>query len=243
MRTIILAPHLDDGAYSCGGWIWEQAQSGEEIVVCTVFAASPAGGKIPLFARFLQTTWHLKGDPVAARRLEDVQACQFLGCDWRHLEFQDCIYRYLPGRNEPLIHKFADLSSPIHEEEYLLVDQVADRLRRLFPGDCRFFAPLGVGGHPDHRITRAAAEKLDGERYLYVDFPYGPREMAKYRDLLPAGAEETRYSLSAKGIKAWQNSIALYPSQLRSFWKSTVEMEKQVKEFAESPMGCRLWKG
>lgn len=242
MRTIILSPHLDDGAYSCGGWIWEQAQKGEEIIVCTVFAASPTSGKIPLFARFLQTTWHLKGDHVAARRLEDVQACQYMGCDWNHLEFQDCIYRYLPGTNEPLIHKLADISSQIHEKEYLLVDQVADRLKRSFPEDSRFFAPLGVGGHPDHRITRAAAEKLNGELYLYVDFPYGPKEMAKYRDLLPAGAQETGYSLSSAGIKAWQSSIALYPSQLPSFWKSNAEMEKQVKEFAESNLGCRLWK-
>jgi hypothetical protein len=66
--------------------------------------------------------------------------------------------------------------------------------------------------------------------------------MAKYRDFLPARAQEIRYSLSAEGMAAWQRSIALYPSQLPSFWKSTAEMEKQVKEFAESPMGCRFWK-
>ncbi len=242
MRTIILSPHLDDGAYSCGGWIWEQAQKGEEIIVCTIFAASPRQKRIPLFARLLQMTWHLRGDHVAARRLEDMNACQFMGCDWRHLEFQDCIYRYLPGSNEPLIHKFADLSLPIHEEEYVLVDQVEARLKELFPEYSRFLAPLGVGGHPDHRITHAAAERLDGELYLYLDFPYGPKEMAKYRDYLPADAQETRYSLSEEGLRAWQTSIALYPSQLHSFWKSPSEMENQVREFAVSPLGCRLWK-
>jgi LmbE family N-acetylglucosaminyl deacetylase len=187
-------------------------------------------------------TWHLKGDHVASRRLEDVNACRFMGCGWHHLEFQDCIYRYLPGSREPLIHKFAELSSPIHEQEYPMIDSITARLKELFPENARFLAPLGIGGHVDHRITRAVAERLGGELYLYLDFPYSRKEMEKYQELLPAGARSVKYTLSEEGIKAWQKSIGLYPSQLRSFWKSTEEMEKRVREFAESPLGSCYWK-
>jgi LmbE family N-acetylglucosaminyl deacetylase len=96
MRTIILSPHLDDGAYSCGGWIWEQVRKGQEVIVCTLFAGSPTGITIPPFAELLQQTWGFQGDATTGRRQEDAAACAFLGCEWRHLEFLDCIYRIFP---------------------------------------------------------------------------------------------------------------------------------------------------
>lgn len=242
MQTIVLSPHLDDGAYSCGGWIWEQVRKGQEVVVCTLFAGSPAGIAIPPFAELLQQTWGFHGDATAGRRCEDAEACAFLGCQLRHLEFLDCIYRYLPNQRQPLIHSLDDLSSKIETDEYPLLAWIVNRLRNLFPNDRQFLAPLGAGGHVDHLITRSVAERLGGGLSYYLDLPYGSMTSEELSMLLPVGAQAEKYELSAQGLRAWQQAIMLYPSQLHSFWSSAEEMETQIADFSRSPLGCRFWK-
>lgn len=242
MRTIILSPHLDDGAYSCGGWIWEARRKGEEVINCTIFAASPDTSKIPPFAELLQILWNLPGDAVAGRRAEDISACHFMGCAWCHLEFMDCIYRFLPENGQPLINELDELSSPIHEMEHALVNQITTRLKELFPNDKHFFAPLGVGGHVDHRITRAVAERLGEEITYYLDYPYAAKDVAYLNQHLPAGAMTKKYLLSEEGLTAWQRAISLYPSQIDSFWSSNEEMQDQLKSYASSPLGSCFWK-
>lgn len=242
MRTIILSPHLDDAAYSCGGWIWEQVRKGKEVIVCTLFAGSPVGITLPPFAEILQQTWGFRGEVTAGRRAEDEAACKFLGCEWRHLEFLDCIYRYLPRQFQPLINNLDDLASPIKTDEYPLVERIISRLRNLFPDDRQFLTPLGAGGHVDHCITRCAAERLQGDLFYYLDLPYGSLSHQELSELLPAGAHMEKYMLSANGLHAWQQAINLYPSQLHSFWDSKEEMENQIADFAASPLGCCFWK-
>lgn len=242
MRTIILSPHLDDGTYSCGGWIWELMRKGEEVVVCTLFAGSPVGIAIPPFAELLQQTWGFTGDAVTGRRAEDEAACRFLGCQWHHLEYLDCMYRYIPSLCQPLIYKLDDLYSSISTEEYLLVERIASRLRNLFPEDRKFLVPLAAGGHVDHRITRCAAERLGGDISYYLDLPYGLLNFAEISMLLPEGGQSEKYFLSAGGLKAWQEAIQLYPSQLSSFWNSVDEMKNFIEIHAASPLGCCFWR-
>jgi len=242
MRTIILSPHLDDGAYSCGGWIWEQVRQGQEVIVCTLFAGSPVGIAIPPFAGLLQQTWGFQGDATTGRRAEDVAACEFLGCKWHHLEFLDCIYRYLPNQCQPLIHNLNDLSSPIKNDEYPLVEHITNRVRNLYPDDRNFLAPLGAGGHVDHRITRCVAERLGANLSYYLDLPYGSMTVDEFSTLLPAGARTEKYELSTQGMRAWQQAILLYPSQFHSFWGSVEDMETQITDFARSSLGCCFWK-
>lgn len=242
MRSIILAPHLDDGAYSCGGWIWEQTQKGEEVVICTIFAASPSKRKIPPFAWFLEKTWHLSGDVYAGRRIEDKAACNLLRCKFIHLDFPDCIYRYLPGGKKPLVRSYNGLFVPIHPLEQPLVDQVTQKVRELIPESAHILAPLGVGGHIDHRITRIVAERLEKEIDYYLEMPYNTKNPQDIKQCIPLGAHAIKYSLSEDGLRAWQNSISAYPSQLRSFWRSTKEMEDQIKAFSESSLGCTFWR-
>jgi hypothetical protein len=107
--------------------------------------------------------------------------------------------------------------------------------------DRQFLAPLGAGGHVDHRITRSAAEKLGGDLSitwicLRLDDP------DEITALLPAGAQPQKYDLSAQGLRAWRQAIVLYPSQLHSFWISAEEMETQITAFSRSPLGCCFWK-
>jgi hypothetical protein len=154
----------------------------------------------------------------------------------------DCIYRFLPENGQPLINELEELSSPIHEMEQVLVDQITNRVKELFPDGKHFFAPLGVGGHVDHRITRAVAERLGEEITYYLDYPYAAKDVANFDQILPTGAIVEKYLLSEEALAAWQQAISLYPSQIDSFWSSTEEMQDQLMAYAGSSLGSCFWK-
>lgn len=47
--------------------------------------------------------------------------------------------------------------------------------------------------------------------------------------------------LTEAGIDAWVKAIALYPSQISSFWSSLDDMHKKVRHYASLPIGHTLW--
>lgn len=103
-------------------------------------------------------------------------------------------------------------------------------------------APLGMGGHVDHHITRIVAERLQRNLSYYLEIPYAAEDQADLSSLLPFGIKAEKYMLTEEGLQVWQQSIAMFGSQVGSFWNSIGEMEESVKSFANSPLGCCLWR-
>jgi len=163
-RVIVLSPHLDDAALSCGGLLTALRDRVSRLVV--TISCGDARGR------------NRKGVATpAARRLEDQHALHGIDCDFAHLGFVDAIYRRSPFSGQLIYHGIRERMSapPIddggHVEELYLV------LRRLCldMGNVLVISPMGVGQHVDHVLCAHVAMRLFGSSpnlLFYEDFPY-----------------------------------------------------------------------
>jgi LmbE family N-acetylglucosaminyl deacetylase len=249
-RHIYLSPHLDDAVLSCGGSIYQQARRGESVAVITVFAASPPPGE-PLspFARSLHDRWRDSApgaefaDPPAKRRAEDRRALAALDehIDVIHHTLPDCIYRRDPATGAALYTTEAALFSPVHP-----ADPALAALSRLpeFPPGAVLYAPVGAGGHVDHRLLREAALACDassaGIRF-YEDYPYAAEPGAVEAALGGAGWEPVVVPLDADALAARIAAIAEYRSQISTFWPDRDAMAAAIRAHARAVGGERFW--
>lgn len=174
-RVVILSPHLDDAALSCGGLLHALRDRLSTLVVSicggTARVVGPDGS-----AKVSSRKGHVSS---RTRRREDIAAMHSVNTDFVHLSFPDGIYRRSPltGR---LIYRNARerwvaprLDDIGHIEELYLV------LRRLCLdlGRILLLSPMGIGHHVDHQIAaqvavRMAATNAGAELLFYEDFPY-----------------------------------------------------------------------
>jgi LmbE family N-acetylglucosaminyl deacetylase len=242
MTWVYLSPHLDDAALSCGGLIWQQTQAGEQVQVWTVCAGELSPGPLSVFAQILHKRWEIEDDCVVTeRRREDLLAMKILGASVQHLSIPDAVYRRHPKTNEILYRTWEDVQAGIAPGEERLVDRLVIDLAKMIPPDAVLVAPLTIGNHVDHLITRVAAEQLRRPIKYYLDFPYA-REFAEViPELLPAGFEQVVYPISENDLSAWWEGIAAYSSQLSSFWDNINQMRTEIQEHCEQFGGIVLW--
>lgn len=198
-RVVILSPHLDDAALSCGGLLHALQGRVSTLVVsicCGTLRVTAADGskKLP----------HRRGHvSPQLRRREDIAAMHSVNADFVHLSFSDGIYRRSPltgkliYRNERERWDSPRVDDMAHIEELYLV------LRRicLDLGGILLLSPMGIGHHVDHQITAQVAVRLaaaGASLMFYEDFPYvadprigrgdrdGPREALARLRLAPA---------------------------------------------------------
>lgn len=141
--TLVLSPHLDDAVLGLGQWLFTEPS----VTVITVFAGIPADGTFTDYDR--ARGFKSSADAMCARRAEDADALDRLGCTPLWLDLLD--RQYDPG------------------------PQDVQRALRPFVGLPRehTYAPLGVG-HPDHVMLAQAARNLvppGGELLCYEDLP------------------------------------------------------------------------
>lgn len=176
-RVVVLSPHLDDAALSCGGLLSALKGKVSRLVItlsCSNPTPRPGASGKPVRAR------NRAGyASPAERRREDIAAMHALDCDFVHLGFTDSIYRRSPTSGD-LIYKtpreilargLPHIEDSAHVEELYLV------LRRLCLGMGRLLllSPMGIGHHVDHSICAHVVARLTSERatvLFYEDFPY-----------------------------------------------------------------------
>lgn len=240
--VIVLSPHLDDAALSCGGQIAMRTGAGERVLVATVMAGSPPASTQSEYIASLHARWELEGDAAAARRAEDIAACRILGADFLHLDVPDCIYRFHPQTGLPLYISDDDIFGDVHPAETGLLDVLADRFRRL-PSAAQVYAPLTVGHHVDHLLVHSVAEQVWPEtlRY-YEDYPYA-QQAGKLAAVIGAGAgwHNRVVLLDPAALRARFDAIWAFRSQMSSFFNSRADMERQVGSFVQTVGGERLW--
>jgi LmbE family N-acetylglucosaminyl deacetylase len=242
-KIIYLSPHLDDAVLSCGAIIWDQVHSEKKAVeLWTVFAADPPTTELYTFASELHVRWQTGREGPALRRSEDEQACGRLGCKAIHLPFPDCIYRSLPDGSAARIKTNDDLFSFNPQKDLPLVREVSHYLTSILPKGCTLIAPLGVGSHIDHQIVRLAAEALHRPLLYYADFPYAGNHPNQVKEKTFGIMEPLRYQPDQTGLKAWQEAVAAYQSQISTFWPSLDEMDTALEEYSKSEQGSILWK-
>lgn len=242
INALYLSPHLDDIALSCGGQVFARTQAGERVLVVTTMAGEPPAGPLSAFAQSLHTRWELAADVVAARRAEDVAACQILGAEWQHWEVPDCVYRTdgVGGWRYP---DWTAVITTLHPTDKTLITHLAKRFRQL-PAAATIIAPLGLGGHVDHRLVRRAAEQAFGDKVRYYeDYPYA-REPGALDAVLPAdrtGWQATTIPLTTADLAAKVAAIAAFESQVSSFFNGRGDISPQIHAYTTQVGGERLW--
>lgn len=213
-RHVYLSPHLDDAALSCGGAITELCTAGDTpLVVTFCTAAPPAAGPFSALALEFHREWGLAPEQVVAARLrEDEAAMAALGADALWAGMLDAIYRHPAAYNaRETLFGTPDAADPLLPAVRALVAELRERLPTA-----TFYAPLGVGSHVDHLLTRQAAEEaLGGALLFYEDFPYVARQGALELRLAQSGMQlEPTTVWLGTGLGTKIASIKAYASQL-----------------------------
>ena len=242
--AIYLSPHLDDVALSCGGQIFDLTRNHHTVLIVTLMAGSPTSNDPSQYAQSLHQRWQLSEAVVQSRKNEDIAACEILGADWQHWDFLDCIYRTHPQTKEPLYTSDEEIFGRIHPAESSLIDTIAGQLAQL-PASNRLFAPLTLGHHVDHQLTRLAAEKVFlGKKNLlyYEDYPYARQHSGEQLITQETGVwARGLVHLTESSIAARINSIKCYKSQLSTFFTSEEDLENQIRSFISQTGGEKTW--
>lgn len=252
---VYLSPHLDDAVFSCGGLLWEQIQKGYKVEVWTFSTMEPEPYLLSPYAKMLHSRWKEVEYPYHVRKEEDKNALSLLGCNWEHLNFPDCIYRFDNVTGQPLIQKDDDLFPENYQPDWSFIGDMTSTLKgALFLRDDAAFqtgapsnkfqliAPLGVGGHIDHRNTLLAAEQLELPLFYYAEYPYAAKDPIKVSAMLPPKSRAFPFEISSAGLAAWQEAVGCYGSQISSFWSSMDEMKSALADYAYLPIARTLWK-
>lgn len=236
---LYLSPHLDDVVMSCGGLIAQQTAIGELVSVLTVCAGDPPPGPLSPFASELHERWEGTSSPLVARRAEDRVACGRLHAAVLHLDIPDAVYRR--DQEGELIYKSeSDVFGPVDVREEKLIQNLADLFKKTYSDGVRIYCPIGVGGHVDHYLTRRAAECLDLRLWYFYDLPYAARGETLPLELeFPPGIEIT-WPLSSGEIDAWAAAVAMYQSQLSTFWTDVQSLHQELRDYHNMFDGLRL---
>jgi LmbE family N-acetylglucosaminyl deacetylase len=162
-----------------------------------------------------------------------------LGVSHRHIPIPDCIYRAAQEGGPHLYTSEEALFGPPHPAEEELVSRLRELLETELPHGAKLVCPLALGGHVDHRLTRAAAEGLGRPLWFYPEYPYvlehdGP--------LVPVGWKSEFQPVSAPGVRAWQESVAAHASQISTFWPDLEAMRTAIQAYARQLGGVRLFR-
>lgn len=235
---IFLSPHLDDVALSCGGLVWDLAQRGQRVEVWTLFAGLPADTEYSPFAQQIHTLWGISGQAAFhARREEDLAACAVLGAVPRHFDWLDAIYRQNPATGEPTVEDNVALFS--RQPEPALVEEIAAVISVELSQGSQLVLPIGLGGHIDHQAAVQAGQHSGKAVCFYADYPYvlldfdSPAFQAEEWEKIP-------HPLGQDALRAWEDAVLSYTSQLSSFWRDEDETRISLLNYLAGG-GGRLW--
>ncbi|MBN1770505.1 MAG: PIG-L family deacetylase [Deltaproteobacteria bacterium] len=173
-RVIVLSPHLDDAALSCGGLLLALRAMGVPRLVVSVCCGNPPARPSPEGSG--KSTQRRGYVSPRKRRAEDVAAMRMLGSDYVHLGFADGVYRRSPLTGELVYRHPRERWVEPRIDDAAFVEELYLLLRRLCLGLGRVLlvVPLGIGQHVDHAITGRVALRLaaDLQFLWYEDFPY-----------------------------------------------------------------------
>lgn len=239
-----LSPHYDDIPLSCGGLAALLAQQGRRPEIVVLFGGRPdPATALSSFAAAMHRDWGLTADQVIdSRRAEDDAASALLGATSRPLSFLDAIYRGASYASDRQL-----FGHPVPAETDLPLQIVAELVGTDRPDpDTRWYAPLAVGGHVDHRLTFAVGRELDARGWnvwFYEDLPYAIRPGALHQRL-----EEVKSVISPDPPRiidigaVWEtkiDAVVAYRSQMATVFGyvggdgSRATIDRVMRDYAE----------
>jgi len=240
--SVYLSPHPDDAIFSCAGRIWLQRRQGQSVLIATMATRDPQG-RLSSIARRLHDRGGMEPDSLEVRRGEDRQAAEILGADLIHGDLEDAVYRAEVGSNRWLYPSLRRLFGKIHPADRQFPEDL-DRLIQELPSHTELVVPLSVGRHVDHRLVRAAAERVAAASLLYYeDFPYAERRRAVHRALRPRRAwVDCTTDLSLEAVAAKVRAASVYTSQIDLIFGSPRRLRQAIRRRARRLGGERYWR-
>jgi LmbE family N-acetylglucosaminyl deacetylase len=224
--ALLLSPHLDDVAFSCGGTARRLADAGWRTVLCTVFTRSVPEPRGFALACQLDKGFGPEVDYMALRRAEDARAARHLGAETHWLGLPEAPHRGY-GSAPALFGPFAPDDGIRPELEATLEPLLA-------AGHDLVFAPQAIGGHVDHRRVRdAVAKAVPAARTAwYRDVPYAIRHPDARPDY--AVSPETAVEIDGDALTAKLAACAAYASQLGFQFGGEAAMRDSLARFARA---------
>jgi hypothetical protein len=171
----VLSPHLDDAVLSCGALLAHLAPRARITVVSVFTAAAPPPWSLPARRALRARGVRDAEEFFELRRAEDLEVLGSLGASAVHLGFADALFRRVnKGRPAYRTFRFDAARGRVAACDAGLAADVATRFAEIAAGKGAdvVLAPLGIGRHVDHLITRRAASYLGLRTVYYSDFPY-----------------------------------------------------------------------
>jgi LmbE family N-acetylglucosaminyl deacetylase len=186
-RLVVLAPHLDDAVWSCGGLIARAVDAGCPLEVVTVYSALPEGLALPRLQRRAQ---RVNGD-YPRRKAEDAAALARLGTTPTWWDFHERLFR--PPWLSRTLQVFDTPPGEVVRggEPYAALEaRIAAKLAEA--PEAVLLAPLGAGHMYDHvelftASASAAARAGALGRTLFYEDSYAIYTGARRRHFLLAG--------------------------------------------------------
>lgn len=226
---IVLSPHLDDAVLSCGA-LMSYAVEHVPVTVVTLFTEA---GPPPYT---LSARRHLRHVGVTdaeslyyQRKIEDQAVLESIGVTWVHIGLTDALYRRNARSGRFWINLLPELAHiyPVYRRHIVsgnlapadagtLQDACTSIQRIACQGPALVLAPLAVGGHVDHLLTRTAAELSAARVGYYSDFPYNQRHLPDDTFIRRSGLVEARWS---RLIDSKADLIREYRTQVHGLFK------------------------
>jgi LmbE family N-acetylglucosaminyl deacetylase len=226
-QTIIVSPHPDDAALSCGGRILAAVQG---VLVVNVFSRT-AWWRFQMDASDIERV-------QGCRDMEETVMSRLSGAEVRGLGLPEALLRE---------HKLEDVfKAPVgrHDRDVVLSTKGALRDLATKHPQAHWYLPLAVGDHIDHRIARDAARdaltaaKVEPARlHFYEDLPYAAKLGANtdFACRVP-GLTLKKNVLVVEEVLPWKlELLRTYWSQFT--WGSLVEL----KQYAQRVGGEVVW--
>jgi LmbE family N-acetylglucosaminyl deacetylase len=227
---VVLSPHLDDAALSCGG-LMTHAVGRTSVTVATLFTDAGRAPHTLSARRYLrQVGAHSAQTLYQQRRAEDRAALEPAGITCVHGGLTEALFRRRPTRGlrslwahllPELAHIYPVYRLHLTAGRVAAADAATLRDARAFiqqvvgSGLHLLLAPLGVGGHVDHVLARSVAERSGAPVVYYSDFPYNQRHPVPDGFIQRNGLVETKCSGFAK---ARAELIGAYRTQVRAMF-------------------------
>jgi LmbE family N-acetylglucosaminyl deacetylase len=175
--VVVLSPHLDDAVLSCGALLAHLAPAQPVTVVSVFTAAAAPPWSLPARRALRALGTGDARELFGRRRAEDLEVLAGLGVTAAHLGFTDALFRRARGRPAYRTFRFDAMRGRVAGCDAGLAAEVGARSGEIASacGAGVVLAPLGIGRHVDHLITRAAAPHLGLRTVYYSDFPYSRR--------------------------------------------------------------------
>lgn len=231
LEALLVAPHADDIAYSLGGHLAAGLFPGPATALATVFSTSA-------FAPYDTSTSNTIEAISALRRREDEAFVKLYNLRLESLGLEEAPVRL--GLSDPS-DVFVDVCDNAEYTNNPEVWRIVDRLSQLATTDTRVYVPLGIGGHLDHLLVRAAAHMAfaPNQLFFYEDVPYaGEIPFADYRRQCCVLAEGLESSTLPSGHWLGRKiaGLSIYTSQVSS------KDLASVRQAAIRADGERTWK-